>query len=140
MVLFYSSLDPSLMGTAFLIGGNPSFHSGQSVSSRCHQILVRFCFLCTDIGKVQDKTLGKLTPQLMRIRLGKDLPTIMSPYLLRVIPTLISCLLVRKPRFSSSHDLSGCTWSSLRISSRGRDRTVERITNPYSSPVQDSKL
>ena len=63
-----------------------------------------------------------------------NLPTMMRPYLLLVMPTLSWCSSVRKPRFSSNHPRSAWTCLGLAISLIGNERTVERITIPYSSP------
>ena len=63
------------------------------------------------------------------------IPMMMRPYLARVIPTLISWGSVRKPRCSLSQLRSGCTRLRFLISPTGWERTVDRITYPYSSPV-----
>jgi len=98
--------------------------------SRCCQTSAEFCFL-----KKRETRLFMKQYTYWKEEYVLTLPTIISPYLLRVIPTLIWCSSVRNPKFSSNHDLSGCTWSSFLISASGWERTVDRITIPYSSPA-----
>ena len=60
----------------------------------------------------------------------------MRPNLLLVMPTFNWCSSVRKPRCSRRHPWSACTCFGLAISLTGNERTVDRITMPYSSPVK----
>lgn len=64
----------------------------------------------------------------------KNSPIIIKPYLLLVIPTFIWCLLVTNPRFCSSQCWSGQMYSRCSISLIGFERTMDKMTNPYSSP------